>query len=200
MESPAVVFMVALFAVGKNRGSLVAQVFLLIWLAHYLRRTLVYPFRLPPSARPLPLSIVATAFLFQMVNVYLNGRWLFELSSPRPEAWLADPRFLLGCALFAAGTVVNVSADGELLRRRAEGPGYRVPRGGLFRWISAPHYLGEIAIWLGWALLTWCLPALLFALWTIANLVPRARSHHRFCLETIEGYPRERKALIPGIW
>jgi protein-S-isoprenylcysteine O-methyltransferase Ste14 len=200
MESPAVVLMVALFAAGRNRGSLVAQVFLATWLAHYLRRTLVYPFRLPASARPLPLAIVAAAFLFQLVNVYLNGRWLFELAPPRPDSWLWDPRFVFGLLLFAAGTIVNVGADEELLRLRAEGPGYRVPLGGLFRWISAPHYLGEIAIWLGWALLTWCFPALLFALWTIANLAPRARSHHRFCLATIAGYPKQRKALVPGVW
>jgi 3-oxo-5-alpha-steroid 4-dehydrogenase 1 len=200
MESPAVVVMVTLFAVGRNRGSLVAEVFLAIWLLHYVRRTLVYPFRLPRSAQPIPLSIVVTAFVFQLLNVYLHGRWLFELLPPRPDAWLADPRFVLGTALFAAGTTLNVGADETLLRLRAKGPGYRVPEGGLFRWISAPHYLGEIAIWLGWALLTWCLPALLFAFWTIANLAPRARSHHRHCLETIAGYPRQRKALVPRIW
>lgn len=200
MESPAVWGMTALFATGRHRGSVVAAVFLVLWLAHYLRRTLVYPFRLPPSTRPLPLLIVASAFLFQIVNVYLNGRWLFELGPVRPVAWLLDPRLLAGVALFAAGTVVNRRADAELLRLRSAGDGYRIPEGGLFRWISCPHYLGEIVLWIGWATATWCLPGLLFALWTIANLAPRARSHHRFCRERIPGYPPERRALLPGLW
>jgi len=200
MESPAIWGMVALFVTGRHRESVVAQLFLLLWLAHYARRTLVYPFRLPRSARPLPLLIVGSAFLFQLVNVYLNGRWLFELGPARPASWLLDPRFLVGVALFVGGTLVNRSADAELLRLRAAGPGYRVPQGGLFRWISSPHYLGEIVIWIGWAAATWCLPALLFAFWTIANLAPRARSHHRFCRERIPGYPPERTALLPGVW
>ena len=200
MESPAVWGMALLFASGRHRQSLPAAVFLFLWLAHYVRRTLVYPFRLPPAARPLPLLIVVSAFLFQLVNVYLNGRWLFELGPERPDAWLLDPRFLAGAVLFVAGSFVNRRADAELLRLRAAGPGYRIPEGGLFRWISCPHYLGEIVLWIGWAVATWCLPALLFALWTIANLAPRARSHHRFCRERIAGYPRERKVLLPGLW
>jgi steroid 5-alpha reductase family enzyme len=30
---------------------------------------------------------------------------------------------------------------------------YRIPRGGLFEWVSCPHYLGEIIIYVGFALL-----------------------------------------------
>ena len=202
MESPAVFGMLALYAVGRHGAGRnpVATVFLSIWLTHYVRRTLVYPFRLPPTAQPLTGWIVACGFSFQIVNVYLNGRWLFELAPPPSTSWFADPRFLAGVALFAAGSIVNRNADAELLRLRALGPEYRIAEGGLFRWIGCPHYLGEIGIWCGWALLTWCLPALVFALWTIANLAPRAWSHHRHARATIPGYPRARKALLPGIW
>jgi hypothetical protein len=200
MESPALAGMVALFATGRHRESAVAAVFLAIWLAHYLRRGLFYPLRLPDATRPMPLLVVAAGFLFQLVNVYLNGRWLFELGPAYPESWLVDPRFVAGAALFAAGTIVNVRADAELRRLRSAGRGYRTPEGGLFRRISAPHYLGEIGIWCGWALLTGCLPALAVAAWTIANLAPRARSHDRHGRATIAGYPAGRKVLVPGIW
>ncbi|HSM13639.1 MAG TPA: hypothetical protein VLA66_06195 [Thermoanaerobaculia bacterium] len=50
------------------------------------------------------------------------------------------------------------------------------------------------------ALATWSLPGLAFALWTVANLAPRARSHHRFYRERFPGYPPERRALVPWIW
>ena len=78
--------------------------------------------------------------------------------------------------------------------------GYGIPHGGLYRWVSCPNYLGEMVIWVGWAIVTWSLAGLAFALWTVANLAPRAWSHHRWYQERFEDYPTERKALLPGVW
>lgn len=63
--------------------------------------------------------------------------------------------------------------------------------------MSSPNYLGEIIEWTGFALATWSLPGLAFALWTVANLVPRAVAHHRWYRGKFPGYPVERRALIP---
>ena len=71
---------------------------------------------------------------------------------------------------------------------------------GVFKWISCPNYFGEILEWIGWALATWSLAGLSFAVWAIANLVPRARANHKWYLENFAEYPRSRKALIPKIW
>ncbi|HSM12793.1 MAG TPA: 3-oxo-5-alpha-steroid 4-dehydrogenase, partial [Thermoanaerobaculia bacterium] len=125
----------------------------------------------------------------------------FELAPVYPRSWLVDPRFLAGVALFAAGTWVNRRADATLRALAARGDGeYGIPRGGLFERISCPNYLGEIIVWSGWALATWSLPGLAFALWTVANLAPRARSHHRFYRERFPDYPPERRALVPFVW
>jgi protein-S-isoprenylcysteine O-methyltransferase Ste14 len=70
----------------------------------------------------------------------------------------------------------------------------------LYQWISCPNYLGEIVIWIGWTVATWSPVAAAFALWTIANLVPRARSHHKWYQQQFENYPTERRALLPGVW
>ncbi len=103
--------------------------------------------------------------------------------------------------IFVAGFVINRGADAALRRLRQPGDGgYRVPRGGLYRWISCPNYLGEILVWCGWALATWSLPGLAFALFTAANLAPRARAHHRWYREHFPDYPAERKALVPRLW
>jgi 3-oxo-5-alpha-steroid 4-dehydrogenase 1 len=203
MESPAVVLFVALWAAGSHSIDPVSLAFLMLWLVHYLHRALIYPLFLGARGdRPMPLEIVAAAFAFQLVNVYLNARWLFELAPKYPRIWLADPRFLAGVALFVAGSVVNRRADAtlrHLANVNREGT-YAIPHGALFRWVSCPNYLGEIAIWCGWALATWSLAGLTFALWTIANLAPRARAHHRFYRERFPDYPKERKALVPFVW
>ena len=77
---------------------------------------------------------------------------------------------------------------------------YKVPQGGFYRWVSSPNYFGEIVQWIGWAIATWSLAGLSFAVWTVANLAPRARANHRWYQENLPGYPPERKALIPGVW
>ncbi len=59
--------------------------------------------------------------------------------------------------------------------------------------------MGEIIQWAGWALLTLSPAGLVFLIWTIANLVPRALAHHRWYRETFPDYPEERKALVPGL-
>ena len=45
----------------------------------------------------------------------------------------------------------------------------------------------------------WNLPALSFAVWTFANLVPRAVSHHKWYRRTFPDYPPARRAVIPAL-
>ena len=113
---------------------------------------------------------------------------------------MSRPQFLIGVAVFAGGFAINVQADTVLIRLRRKSPHYRTPEGGLFRWISCPNYLGEIVEWCGWAILTWSWAGLSFAVWTAANLVPRAVAHHRFYGTHIEGYPASRKAILPFVF
>ena len=149
----------------------------------------------------LTFVVVAMGALFNVMNAYLNGRYLFILSNGYPLTWLADPRFVLGLGLFLLGMVVNRRADRRLLNlRRERRATYQIPEGGLYRWISCPNYFGEIVEWVGWAIATWSFSGLAFAAWTAANLAPRARANHRWYLETMPDYPPERKALLPGVW
>ncbi len=67
----------------------------------------------------------------------------------------------------------------------------------MFELVSCANYFGEVLEWVGWAVLTWSLPGLTFALWTVANLVPRARAHHAWYQRTFPEYPAKRKAIIP---
>ena len=98
------------------------------------------------------------------------------------------------------GLGTNLRADEILLRLRRPGEsGYKVPTGGFYRFVSCPNYLGEIVEWLGWALATWSLPGLAFALYPIANLAPPALAHHHWYHDTFPEYPRGRKTLIPFV-
>ena len=76
---------------------------------------------------------------------------------------------------------------------------YLIPQGWLFRFISSPHYFGEIIEWGGWALATWSIPGLAFFIFTFANLFPRAIASHKWYRETFKDYPADRKAVVPFI-
>jgi 3-oxo-5-alpha-steroid 4-dehydrogenase 1 len=200
MESPAVGAFLLFYARGENRGAPVPLVLLGLWQVHYVNRTLVYPFRLPGRGRSMPLSIAGLAFAFNVLNAYLNARWISEFGHYAAD-WLTSPRFLAGAALMGAGFATNLWADGVLRRLRGPSAGadYKVPRGGLYEWVSCPNYLAEIVEWTGWAIAAWSPAGLLFALYTAANLGPRAVANHRWYRETFPDYPSDRKALVPFV-
>lgn len=201
MESTSAILFAVFFFLGDHRSSAAAVAFLLMWEAHYIHRAFIYPLMLKGFSKKIPLLIVLFGLVFNTGNVYLNGRWLFSLSGGYADAWLRDPRFIAGTLLFVAGFIINRQADTVLRALRTNGEtGYSIPHGGFYRWVSSPNYLGELAIWTGWAIATWSLPGLTFAIWTAANLVPRARANHRWYRETFPDYPAERCALIPGVW
>jgi len=196
--SPLLFFAIWLSAEPARRFSATGIAFLLLWETHYVYRSFIFPFRRRGGQREMPLSIVLMSILFNLANAYLNAVWIYDLGPARPAAWLIDPRFLGGIALFALGFVINHQSDRILFRLRERGGGgYKIPYGGLYRFVSCPNYFGELVEWTGWALCTFSPAGLAFALASAANLVPRARTHHRWYRETFPDYPQDRKAIVP---
>jgi 3-oxo-5-alpha-steroid 4-dehydrogenase 1 len=172
MESPSALIPPILILAGswRDRGQRlgVVSVFLLVlWEAHYIYRAFAYPFLMRKSGKRFPLSVVLFAWVFNGLNAYANAAYLTR-------------------------------ADRMLRALRGQGgTGYSVPRGWLFDYVVSPNYLGEMIEWCGWALACWSAPALAFAVFTAANLVPRAMSHRRWYERTFEDFPRARKSVIP---
>ena len=201
MESPAALMMLFYFITG-TRHDLVPVVLLLLWETHYAERAFIYPFLLNRSKK-MPLAVVLFGMVFNMLNTYLQGRWLFAPVSGESYSagWFVDPRFIIGAALFIAGYIINRWADAVILRlKRGHPDQYTVPRGGLYELVSCPNYFGEIIIWMGWAVMTWSIAGWTFLFWTVANLAPRAFSHHKWYKANFPEYPPERKALIPFLF
>ena len=197
MESPAVLVFLAVYTRGELRAGPVSLLFLALWQLHYVYRTFIYPFRVRSSGRRTPVAVVALGLGFNVVNAYLNARWISHLG-PYADASVADAALWAGVFVFLAGWSLNQRADHLLIRlRNANGDGYTIPRGGPFRWITCPNYLGEIVEWLGWALATGSVAGLAFAAFTAANLIPRAIAHHRWYRQRFPEYPADRRALIP---
>ena len=201
MEAPASLLFFVWFLAGGVAQSATLVVFFLMWQAHYLHRAFIYPFSLDQAGVHMPLAVVAMGVGFNSVNTYLNGRYLFTFSGGYATEWMLDPRFMAGVALFVAGYVLNRYADHTLrMERIRTGARYCRIDNGIFRYVCCPNYLGELIMWSGWAVATWSLAGLSFAVWTAANLLPRGRSHLAWSRTHLHAYPEKRKAVIPGLW
>ena len=199
MELPAVVMFGIFFLAGSHHDALVPLTLLCFWQLHYLNRTFIFPLRIRAGGHRMPLLIPVIAIAFNTLNAWINATWISELGA-YDRSWLTDPRFSLGVIIFMGGWYGNLHSDSIVRNLRKPGEtGYKIPHGGLFRWVSSPSYLCEIVEWCGWAIMTWSPAGLAFALYTLANLGPRALSHHRWYQEKFEEYPPERKALVPFV-
>jgi len=201
MEVPASVAPMVLFLIGGRRDS-VLWTFFVLWQLHYFHRAFIYPLRRRGGVPTMPLLIALSGLVFNLLNTYLNWRYLTHFAPVDRYAggWLSDPRFIAGTALFFCGLFINQHADWVLMNLRKPGEtGYKIPYGGLYRFVSCPNYFGELLEWLGWAILTFSLPGLAFFVWTAANLIPRAMAHHRDYLGRFANYPKERRAVLPFV-
>jgi len=198
MELPAVVVILACALYRDQAAGVVPLLMLFLWQIHYVYRTFLFPLLMRGGAKRFPVLLIAFAMVFNTANGYVNGYNLFLSGRVYDLAWLADPRFLAGLGIFVFGYIVHIRTDKTLRGlRRMDDEGYQIPRGGLFEYVSAPNYTGEIIQWIGWAVLTWSFAGLAFAVFTVANLLPRGVRHHRWYRETFEDYPKSRRAVIP---
>ena len=199
METPAVVVFAWIYMQGEHRFETAPLVLLGMWMFHYVQRTYVFPFRMKADGKTMPVMICVSAFIFQLINSYVNARWISHFGE-YGESWMQDPRLWIGACVFLAGWLINQKADAMLFALRKPGEkGYKIPRGWLYEYISCPNYLGEILEWVGWAIATWSLAGFAFAFYTAANIGPRALSHHAWYHEKFEDYPKQRKAIIPFV-
>ncbi|MCA9719792.1 MAG: DUF1295 domain-containing protein [Myxococcales bacterium] len=199
MEAPSPICFALIYFSSPRAGELVPLSLAALYLLHYVYRSFIYPLRTRGGARK-PVATVSLAIIFNVCNGSINAYAITELAPHLQSSWLYDPRFLFGVALFAFGYAVNHQADAILRGLRAPGErGYKIPYGGLYRWISCPNYFGEILEWIGFAIAAWTPAAAAFALFTASNLIPRAVAHHRWYHAKFSGYPRERKAVIPHL-
>ena len=133
------------------------------------------------------------------------GGWLFYVAPMGyyGVSWLWSPLFILGALVFFAGMAINLQSDHIIRSLRKPGDTrHYIPRGGMFRYVASANYLGEFVEWVGYAIMTWSLGGLAFAVWTFANLGPRAmKIHKRYEQEFGEEYTKlHRRYIIPFIY
>jgi len=201
MEFPCLVAcLMTFFTTEGNSTALVPLVFLSIWQAHYIYRSIIFPLRMRDGGKKMPMAAVAFGFGFNSLNGFLNGYAFTHSAHLLDNSWLTSPWFIIGAITMVIGLSINIISDNILRNLRQPGEtDYKIPHGGLYRFISVPNYFGEIIEWIGLSIAACTPAALAFAVFSIANLLPRALAHHAWYKKTFPDYPQNRKAIIPFI-
>lgn len=204
MEAPVFVAMLLLWVMSDRRGEAAPAVMGSLFMLHYFQRSFIFPFLIKGKGK-MPLTIILMGVIFNLVNAYMIGGWLFDVAPAGlySPAWLLTPQFIIGVVIFFFGMGINIHSDHIIRNLRKPGDTrHYIPRGGMYRYVASANYFGEFVEWSGYAILTWSLGGFAFAIWTFANLAPRARSiHKRYLSEFGDEYNSlGRKYIIPFIY
>lgn len=204
MECPVFIVFFYFWSMSDRQWEVAPLVIFILFQLHYFQRTFIFPFLLKGRSK-MPISIIFFGMIFNTLNGYMQGEWIFFLSPDDmyTVAWLYSPQFIIGALIFLAGMGINIHSDKVIRHLRAPGDSnHYLPTKGMYRYVTSANYFGEITEWVGFAIMTWSLPGVLFAIWTMANLVPRANFiYKRYEKEFgAEFYERPLKRVIPFIY
>ena len=176
MESPVFVVMILLCVFSERSSNIVCLIFLILFEIHYFQRSFVFPFLIRGKSK-MPLSVIVMGVIFNVLNAIMQGGWIFYVSPENKYelSWLTTPQFIIGTLIFFAGMLINIHSDYVIRNLRKPGDTrHYLPKKGMFKYVTSANYFGEFVEWLGFAILTWSLSGAVFAVWTFANLTPRA--------------------------
>ncbi|CAH1958796.1 unnamed protein product [Acanthoscelides obtectus] len=188
-------------AAGTSLGS-TARIALICWSAHYAKRILETLFVHRFSHGTMPIKN-----LFKNCGYYW-GFCLYVAYHVNHPLYTSPPYWMqiLGLAMFVVCEVGNLSI--HLLLRDLRPPGSTVrkipvpnsnPLTQLFNYVSCPNYTYEVGAWIGFSLMTSCLPAALFTFAGFYQMAVWALGKQRNYVKEFPDYPKKRKAIIPFI-
>ena len=210
MEAPSFFFLLyytlSFARSGADTGNDRTVLFIMagLYLLHYFQRSFIFPMLMRGNSK-MPVVIMLMGMTFNTLNTYFIGGWLYRFA---PEGmytaeWLTSPQFIIGTLVFLAGMLINLDSDHVIRHLRKPGDTrHYIPRKHLYRYVTSANYFGEVTEWVGYAILTWSPAGALFAIWTFANLAPRAKSlTEKYEEEFGDEYKDlNKKHLIPFIW
>jgi 3-oxo-5-alpha-steroid 4-dehydrogenase 1 len=171
------------------------KILLVLFTIHYLNRAILYPLLVSTNSK-FPLGLIFFTVLYTTVNGFLQAHGLCQLQS-YPHDYEYSPRFLIGITLMVVGFSITYVSDQVLIALKKQNKGYQIPRGGLFEYVSGPHFFGECVEWMGYAIAYNGLSGWSFSVWTACNLLPRALAQQKWYAQKFEDYPLERLTMIP---
>ncbi|RPA85180.1 hypothetical protein BJ508DRAFT_412295 [Ascobolus immersus RN42] len=203
-------------------GSPQARLIALCYYTHYTYRALISPL-LNPSMAPMNITILLVGLIFNAFNGTMLGSYFAGIDGTIHNA-PSTPRVLLGLTIWATGFAGNIYHESILRAIRTSSPKlptpkqkadmskekdtvvvdgrvYKIPQCGLFDYVLHAHYFSEWVEWTGLWIATgsgWRNPVLLFVMFEVATMLPRAVQGRRWYVEKFgRAVVGGRKAVVP---
>jgi len=204
MECPVFIVVLVFWLLSGDRQMATPYlIFFLLFEMHYFQRSFIFPCLLHGKSK-MPIAIMFMGIAFNLINGYMQGEWIFFLSPDSYyDNWLMNWKFWLGLVIFVIGFSINLHSDYVIRHLRAPGDtNHYLPKEGMYKYVTSANYFGEITEWIGFAILTWSVAGAMFAIWTMANLVPRANSiYHKYKEEFAGEFDEDKlKRVFPKLY
>jgi 3-oxo-5-alpha-steroid 4-dehydrogenase 1 len=149
---PFLLGFIVFYLQGESSTFLVPLILFSIWISYFSSKMLrpVF-FKDHNKTKEVTLNNVLAGALLTTIISYLNSKWISDYGNYH-LSWLSDWKFLLGVGLWGVALVLNFQAR---------------------QWTSPSQSWGDILFASGWALMTFSWVGGVFALYTMANLLPR---------------------------
>ena len=180
----------------------VVNIAAICWSFHYLKRIYetIFVHRFSHSTMPI-------RNLFKNCSYYWGAAAFVSYFTNHPlytPPCYGNLQIYSGLFLFLLCEVGNYSSHAALRDLRPPGSKERRipyptsdPFTFLFKFVSCPNYTYETGAWLGFAIMTQSLPALLFMVAGFYQMAVWGIGKHRRYLKEFKDYPRSRKAIVP---
>ncbi|XP_056440260.1 very-long-chain enoyl-CoA reductase-like [Gadus chalcogrammus] len=169
---------------------------------HYMKRLVetIFVHRFSHGTMPLR-TIIRNCVYYWGFSAWLAYYINHPLYTP---PYYGDLQINSACALFVLCEVGNFSIHLTLNSLKGEGTKVRnfpTPTRNPFTWlfffVSCPNYTYEVGAWLGFSIMTQCLPVALYTLLSFIQMSVWARGKHRAYTREFKAYPGLRMAIVP---
>ncbi|KAI4500783.1 hypothetical protein M0802_003994 [Mischocyttarus mexicanus] len=188
--------------VVNTKVDCVANCAAICWTIHYAKRLLetLFIHRFSHSTMPLR-NLFKNCSYYWLFTMYVAYHVNHPLYTPPSKLY-----FYSGLVTFAFCELGNLFIHLALRDLRPPGSTVRkIPLATgnlwtlLFNFVSCPNYTYEIGSWIGFTVMTSCLPAGLFTLAGAYQMTMWALGKHRAYKKEFSQYPKARKAIFPFI-
>ncbi|EFN86629.1 very-long-chain enoyl-CoA reductase [Harpegnathos saltator] len=171
------------------------------WTVHYAKRLYetLFVHRFSHATMPLQ-NLFKNCSYYWLFAIYVS----YHVNHPLYTA-PNSCQFWIGTAMFVLGELGNFFVHLSLRDLRPPGTTVRkIPMPSslftaLFEVVSCPNYTYEIISWIGFTVMTSCLPAGIFTLAGAYQMTVWALGKHKAYKKEFPNYPKNRKAIIPFI-
>ncbi|XP_076166853.1 very-long-chain enoyl-CoA reductase-like [Ptiloglossa arizonensis] len=174
----------------------------LCWSVHYAKRLLETLFVHRFSHATMPVrNLFKNCSYYWFSAIYVA----YYVNHPLYIA-PSEFKFYVGLTVFTLCELGNLSIHFALRNLRQPGTTTRKiplpttnPFTSLFYFVSCPNYTYEIGSWIGFTIMTSCLPAAVFTLAGAYQMTVWAIGKHKAYKKEFSQYPKSRKAIFPFI-